>query len=76
MVELSHEQFDDLMKPVRSGDEQAAVEMVKAYEPEIRRDVRLRLTDRKLRRTLDSTDICQSVFGNFFCASGTRPIYF
>ena len=76
MVDLNHEQFQDLIVRVRNGDENAAFELVKAYEPEIRRDVRLRLTDRKLRRTLDSTDICQSVFGNFFVRAAVGQFNF
>jgi RNA polymerase sigma-70 factor (ECF subfamily) len=40
--------------------------LVREYEPEIRRVVRLRLTDPRQRRLLDSSDICQSVLANFF----------
>ena len=58
--------FTELLRRVRAGDQDAALELVRDYEPEIRREVRLRLTDPKLRRTIDSLDICQSVFGNFF----------
>lgn len=58
--------FQDLIRRVRAGDEQAATELVRQYEPEIRREVRLRLTDPGLRRVIDSVDICQSVLGNFF----------
>jgi RNA polymerase sigma-70 factor (ECF subfamily) len=58
--------FKDLMRRVRAGDQQAAAELVRQYEPEIRREVRVRLTDPGLRRVLDSVDICQSVLGNFF----------
>lgn len=60
------EGFRDMMQRVRSGDEQAAAELVRLYEPEIRRAVRVRHTDPALRRTLDSMDITQSVLGNFF----------
>jgi RNA polymerase sigma factor (sigma-70 family) len=58
--------FAELMGLIRSGDEGAARELVERYEPHIRRVVRARLTDRHLRRQLDSADICQSVLGNFF----------
>lgn len=58
--------FADFFRRVRAGEQDAAIELVREYEPEIRREVRLRLTDPKLRRTVDSMDICQSVFGNFF----------
>ncbi|MBI3839937.1 MAG: sigma-70 family RNA polymerase sigma factor [Planctomycetia bacterium] len=58
--------FVELIGRVRSGDEAAARELVKRYEPYIRRVVRAKLTDRRLRRQMDSVDICQSVLGNFF----------
>ena len=66
MERLETNQFENLMLRVRAGDESAATELVAIYEPEIRRDIRLRLTNRKLRRVVDSVDISQSVFGNFF----------
>ena len=58
--------FDDLMNRVRGGDEAAAEELVRRYEVEIRREIRFRLTDRRLRQVVDSMDICQSILGNFF----------
>jgi RNA polymerase sigma-70 factor (ECF subfamily) len=58
--------FADLMRRVRSGDDQAATEFVRIYEPEIRREVRLRLSNPRLRRVFDSLDISQSVFASFF----------
>jgi RNA polymerase sigma factor (sigma-70 family) len=63
---LSDAQFVDLLNRTRSGDQEAAGELVKEYEPEIRRAARMRLTDPQLRRIVDSMDICQSVFGRFF----------
>jgi DNA-directed RNA polymerase specialized sigma24 family protein len=70
------EGFVELIRRVRSGDEQASAELVRLYEPTIRVAVRARLTDPRLRRLLDSTDICQSVLGNFFgrAASGQFEI--
>jgi RNA polymerase sigma-70 factor (ECF subfamily) len=64
--------FPSLIRRVRAGDADAAAELVRTYEPQIRRVVRVRLTDPRLRRLLDVTDICQSVLGNFFirAASG------
>jgi RNA polymerase sigma factor (sigma-70 family) len=61
--------FRALLRRVRSGDPQAAAELVRQFEPAVRRAVRLRLTDPRfcrLQRILDSVDICQSVLGNFF----------
>ena len=58
--------FRELIGRVRGGDQQAAAELVRRYEPAIRRAVRFRLTDPRLRRTCDSLDVCQSVLLSFF----------
>ena len=58
--------FVDLLERVRSGDQEAATLLVHQFEPELRRTVRVRLTDPRLRRFVDSADICQSVLANFF----------
>jgi RNA polymerase sigma factor (sigma-70 family) len=58
--------FEELLRRVRSGDEKAAAELVRRYEPLVRCEARLRLTDPRLRRLCDSQDICQSVLGSLF----------
>jgi RNA polymerase sigma-70 factor (ECF subfamily) len=58
--------FPELIERVRGGDGDAAAQLVRRYEPAIRRVVRLRLTDPRLRRAFDSMDVCQSVLGSFF----------
>lgn len=58
--------FEALIRRVRDGDEQAAAELVRRYEPAIRRAARVRLLDTRLNRLLDSMDICQSVLASFF----------
>jgi len=58
--------FTDFLRRVRSGDAQAAAELVRRFEPVIRLEVRLRLADPRLRRLVDSMDICQSVLATFF----------
>src|SRR5262249_4045474 len=58
--------FEDLIRRVRTGEEEAAAELVRLYEPASRRVVRVPLRDPRLRRVLDSTDICQSVLATFF----------
>ena len=60
------EKFKDLIDRVRAGDQDAASELVRNYESLIRREVRLRLEDSRLRRVLESMDICQSVLASFF----------
>ena len=56
--------FQDLIRRVRAGDGQAAVELVRLYEPTIRRVARVPLADSRLQRLFDSQDVCQSVFGS------------
>ena len=63
---LDEDEFQALIDRIRAGDANAANECVQMYEAEIRRAARIRLTDPKLRRVIDSIDICQSVFGRFF----------
>lgn len=58
--------FQQLMNRVRQGDAGAAEQLVSACEPELRVMARVRLTDPRLRREIDSMDICQSILGNFF----------
>jgi RNA polymerase sigma-70 factor (ECF subfamily) len=60
------EDFADLMRRVRRGDADAADALWQRYEPLLRREVRMRLRDRRLRRFFDETDVCQSVMASFF----------
>jgi RNA polymerase sigma-70 factor (ECF subfamily) len=58
--------FGEAIRRIRAGDDDAATELVKRYEPLIRREVRLHLEDQRLRRTFDSMDVAQSVLASFF----------
>jgi RNA polymerase sigma factor (sigma-70 family) len=58
--------FDELIRRVRGGDEQAAARLVRDFEPVIRRVLRARLRNAGGQREFDSMDICQSVLGTFF----------
>jgi RNA polymerase sigma-70 factor (ECF subfamily) len=58
--------FADFIGRIRAGDEQAAAELVRRYEPHIRRIVRLNLEDQRLARLFDSLDVCQEVLLSFF----------
>jgi len=51
-----------LMSRIQAGDPDAAAELVRHYEPDIRLEVRvrLRIQDGRVRRMLDSMDITQS----------------
>jgi RNA polymerase sigma-70 factor (ECF subfamily) len=44
--------------------------LVRRYEPAIRRVVRFKLSDPRLRRLIDTVDICQGVLGSFFVRAG------
>jgi RNA polymerase sigma factor (sigma-70 family) len=65
---------------IKLGNQTAAAQLVRHYEPEVRRFVRFRLTDPRLRRLFDSIDICQSVMARFFnhiqtdCISVEHPL--
>jgi RNA polymerase sigma-70 factor (ECF subfamily) len=63
---VSDREFHDLLARVRAGDQQAATDLVRQFEPELRRAIRVRLSDPRLRRVVDSVDVCQSVLANFF----------
>jgi RNA polymerase sigma-70 factor (ECF subfamily) len=63
--------FAEFIRRIRAGDEHAAEEMVRRYEPLIRREIRLQLEDRRLSRLFDSMDICQSVLKSFFVRTAT-----
>jgi RNA polymerase sigma factor (sigma-70 family) len=60
--------FHDLIRRVRAGDEDAASRLVKQFEPFIRRVIRFRMKQQgdRLRPELDSADVCQSVFKSLF----------
>src|SRR3989442_13644649 len=68
--------FAELMSRVRAGDQDAATELVRRYEPAIRRAVRFRLGDTRMAAVLDSMDVCQSVLASFFvrAASGQYEV--
>jgi hypothetical protein len=53
--------FVDFLRRIRAGDQDAAAELLRLYEPAIRLEVRRRLNDPSLYPLLGSMDICQSV---------------
>lgn len=59
-------QFREMLDRIRKGDQAATEELIRRYESQIRREVHLRMTDPRLRRLLESMDICQSVMASFF----------
>jgi RNA polymerase sigma factor (sigma-70 family) len=63
------EAFHEFIRRIRAGDEEAAAQLVRHYEPLIRREVRINLEDRHLGQLFDSVDISQSVLLSFFVRS-------
>jgi RNA polymerase sigma factor (sigma-70 family) len=65
---LSIAAFDELMSRVQAGHPDAAAELVRHFEPDIRLEVRVRLRvqDRRVRWMLESLDVTQSVLASFF----------
>ena len=63
---MTADEFQELLARVRAGDEDAATAVVRRYERVIRIEVRVHLSDPRMRRQFDSMDISQSVFGSFF----------
>jgi len=59
-------QFQELIRRVRTGDQQAAAEVVRLYRPEIHKSIRLFLFHFRLHRVLDLSDISQCVLARFF----------
>ncbi len=60
------EAFADYVQRLRAGEEKAATDLVQRYEPIIRREIRLRLSNPSVYRVLDDQDVCQSVLASFF----------
>jgi RNA polymerase sigma-70 factor (ECF subfamily) len=67
-VPMDDEVYQDLVRRIRAGDQRAAEEVVRRYEPDVRLVIRgwLRLRNHRLRRVFDSMDVCQSVMTSFF----------
>jgi RNA polymerase sigma factor (sigma-70 family) len=63
--------FQEFIRRIRSGDDAAAEELVRHYEPLIRREVRMRIDDDRLNRAFDSLDVSQSVLASFFVRAAT-----
>jgi RNA polymerase sigma factor (sigma-70 family) len=65
----NNEEFNDLLKRARAGDETAIREFLSRFEQEVQTMVRSRLP-KKLRTRFDSTDFVQSVWQSFFVNRG------
>lgn len=68
------ESFADFFRRAQSANESAAVELMRRYEPAVRLEIRLRLTDPELQRLLDPAEIYQSVLGSFVARASSGAI--
>ncbi|MCA9190848.1 MAG: hypothetical protein KDB03_03760 [Planctomycetales bacterium] len=66
MEDNKTDHFAEFLNRIRAGDETAACQLVTEFQALVRREVRMRLLDPRLRRVLDSGDVCQSVLASFF----------
>jgi RNA polymerase sigma factor (sigma-70 family) len=65
------DEFNDLLRRARAGDDDAIHDFLSQFEQEVRTMVRSRLP-KKLRTQFDSTDFAQTVWQSFFVDSGCR----
>ena len=65
-MDLKPNQFQHLLRLVRSGNPNAISKFLAEYEPFVRRAMRFRLARASLQSAADSVDVCQSVFGSLF----------
>jgi len=63
--------FAEFVRRIRAGDDSAAEELVRRYEPLIRREARMMVEDERLNRAFDSVDVSQSVLGSFFARAAS-----
>jgi DNA-directed RNA polymerase specialized sigma24 family protein len=58
-------ELQEFLGRLKSGDRRAVEELLRELDPFLRRAIRLRLLDHRLRRVLDTTDIYQSLLKDF-----------
>ncbi len=58
--------FAEFISRIRAGDTSAAEQLVREYEPLIRREVRMKMIDSRVNRVYDSIDFSQAVMASFF----------
>jgi RNA polymerase sigma factor (sigma-70 family) len=68
--------FSEFIARIRAGDGDAAAELVRRFAPLVRREVRFRMEDHRLRRGFDSEDVCQSVLASFFVRTAAGQFEF
>ena len=72
----SDSDLPDLIRRLREREPAAVAELIRRYEPDIRRIARVRLARFGLRHLVDSEDIAQSVLGRFFARISSGGLEF
>ena len=62
---MPNSKFPEFLAVLQSGDRQAVEELLRHLDPFLRRVIRLRLIDGRLRRLVDTADIFQSLLKDF-----------
>ena len=65
-------ELQEFLAVLQSGDQRAADELLRRLDPFLRRVIRQRLLDGRLRRIVDTTDICQSLLKDFLRVRASR----
>jgi DNA-directed RNA polymerase specialized sigma24 family protein len=68
MLEAGFQEFFEIL---RSGDAEAVERLLSDFDPFLRRAIRLRLCDRRVRRVVDTADILQSLLKDYLSREGT-----
>jgi RNA polymerase sigma factor (sigma-70 family) len=72
---MNVDSLDDLLNKLNGGDDDAAEQAFRAYEPYLRKVVR-RLLPGRMRQKFDSVDVVQSVYGDVLTAFRARGMRF
>lgn len=63
---MDKQDFENFIERIRRGDSSAAEDLMRQYEPLVRRQVRMHMSDSRMTRMYESVDYSQSVFASFF----------
>jgi RNA polymerase sigma-70 factor (ECF subfamily) len=63
---MEQDSFPDWLQRIKGGDQQAASDLVRLFEPALLRTIRARLSHFRLAAVIDPRDVSQAVFGAFF----------
>jgi DNA-directed RNA polymerase specialized sigma24 family protein len=62
---MASPELQEFLQTLQSGDQRAVEEMLRRLDPFLRRAIRLRLIDGRLRRVMDTADVFESLLKDF-----------